>query len=207
MMKIDVDAVLKQRLKKKYRYIPKWAVKWLARTIKQDELNVILQHMAQSPGVDAADAALKDLGVGINTQGNIPDEGRFLFVSNHPLGGLDGLCLISCLGHHYNGKIRFIVNDLLMAVKPLQSIFLPVNKFGRQSRTSAAAIETEYEGDKQMITFPAGLCSRMQKHGVIADLEWSKFIVTQAVKSKRDIIPIFFEGVNSKSFYRRAKWR
>ena len=192
--------MLRTRAPRHYKYIPRWAVRKLERTIHQDELNQILVNMGTKTGVDAADSALHDLQVQTTLIGteNIPTEGRFIFVSNHPLGGLDGMALMSAIGHRYNGNIRFIVNDLLMAVKPLQPILLPVNKHGRQARQAAAMIEQEYQGDNQMITFPAGLCSRMGKKGVIHDLEWKKFIITQAIKSKRDIIPVFFDAHNSK---------
>lgn len=208
-IQINLDEVLRTRAPRHYKYIPRWAVRKLERTIHQDELNQILVNMGTKTGVDAADSALHDLQVKTTLIGteNIPTEGRFIFVSNHPLGGLDGMALMSAIGHRYNGNIRFIVNDLLMAVKPLQPILLPVNKHGRQARQAAAMIEQEYQGDNQMITFPAGLCSRMGKKGVIHDLEWKKFIITQSIKSKRDIIPVFFDAHNSKFFYRMAKWR
>lgn len=210
MMRIDVDEVLRKRMPRHYRHIPKWLIAWLKRTIHQDELNAILQHMTAQPGgVEAADAALRDLQVTATLVGehNVPRQGRYIFVSNHPLGGLDGLSLISVLGHKYNGHIRFLVNDLLMAVKPLQGIFLPVNKYGRQSRLAAAEIERQYQGDNQMITFPAGLCSRMTGNGDIHDLEWHKMVVTHALHSHRDIVPLYFDGRNSRFFYRLARWR
>ena len=208
-IQINVDEVLRTRATRHYKFIPRWAIRKLERTIHQDELNQILRNMGTKTGVEAADSALHDLEVSTTLIGteNIPAEGRFIFVSNHPLGGLDGMALMSAVGHRYGGNIRFIVNDLLMAVKPLRPILLPVNKHGRQAREVASLIEQEYQGDNQMITFPAGLCSRMGKKGVIHDLEWKKFIVTQAVKSKRDLIPIYFDAQNSKFFYRMAKWR
>ncbi|MBQ2075655.1 MAG: glycerol acyltransferase, partial [Muribaculaceae bacterium] len=76
-----------------------------------------------------------------------------------------------------------------------------------QSRQSAQEIEEQYQSDRQMITFPAGLCSRKLKGGKIGDLEWKKFVVTHAVSSQRDIIPIYFDGQNSKKFYRLARLR
>ncbi len=208
-MRIDVDKVLRERLSKRYRYIPRFAVRWLERTICQDRLNAILVKMAEKDNsVDAATAALDEMGITVEATGleRLP-QGRFMFVSNHPLGGLDGLALISLLGNHYNRQIKFIVNDLLWAVEPLRGVFLPVNKYGRQSRTAAADIETALESDNQFITFPAGLCSRMQPDGTIADLTWQKAAVVQAANYHRDIVPIFFDARNSKFFYRFAKWR
>ncbi len=209
-LRIDVDSVIRQRLPRHYKYIPRFVIRWVERIIKQDGLNKILTDMSVAKGVEAADIALADLNVSYNAvdEDNIPGEGRFIFASNHPLGGLDGMALISLIGHHYGGdNIKFIVNDLLMAVKPLDNVFMPVNKHGRQSRQSVQEIEAEYNGDKQMITFPAGLCSRKLKGGKIGDLRWQKFVVSQAISSRRDIIPVYFDGRNSKFFYRFAKLR
>lgn len=206
---IDVGSVLRSRLGKFGCLVPGFLVRRLERVIRQDELNKILRDIGDSDGVAAADISLTDLGVTSHGVGieRIPHDGRYIFASNHPLGGVDGLALISLLGHHYNGEIRFIVNDLLMAVKPLRSVFLPVNKHGAQNRMSVEAIEAEYESDRQMITFPAGLCSRQLDDGTIGDLEWKKFVVTSAVRYKRDIIPVFVDARNSASFYRKARRR
>lgn len=207
-MKIDVDQVLRARLPRHYRYIPRFVIRWLERTICQDQLNAILVKMAGKNSVDAATAALNEMHITLEAAGldNLPD-GRYMFVSNHPLGGLDGLALISLLGQRYDRNIKFLVNDLLMAVEPLRGVFLPVNKYGSQSRAYAAQIEEALKGDGQFITFPAGLCSRMQPDGAIADLPWQKAAVVHAVNHQRDIVPVYFNAQNSKFFYRFAKWR
>lgn len=208
LVKIDVDNVLRTRLPKHYRYIPRFVVRWLERTICQDRLNTILEKMADKNSVDAATAALDEMGITVTASGldMLPD-GRYMFVSNHPLGGLDGLALISFLGNRYAHKIKFLVNDLLMAVVPLRGVFLPVNKYGHQSRAAASQIEEALKGDDQFITFPAGLCSRMQPDGTIADLPWQKAAVVHAVNYQRDIVPIYFDARNSRFFYRFANWR
>ena len=207
-MRIDVDQVLRARLPRHYRYIPRSAIRWLERTICQDRLNAILVKMAGKDSVSAADAALDDMQITIKEEGldQLP-EGRYMFVSNHPLGGLDGLALISLLGNRYDRNIKFLVNDLLMAVEPLRGVFLPVNKYGSQSRDTATQIEEALKSDNQFITFPAGLCSRMQPDGTIADLTWQKAAVVHAINYKRDIVPVYFDAQNSKFFYRFAKWR
>jgi len=207
-MKIDVDQVLRTRLSRHYRYIPRFVVRWLERTICQDKLNTILAKMADKNSVDAATVALDEMDITVTSSGmdRLP-AGRYMFVSNHPLGGLDGLALISLLGNRYDHKIKFLVNDLLMAVEPLRDVFLPVNKYGSQSRDAASLIEDALKSDNQFITFPAGLCSRMQPDGTIADLPWHKAAVVHAVGYQRDIVPIYFDAQNSQFFYRFAKWR
>lgn len=207
-IKIDVDKVLRDRLSGHYKYIPRFVVRWLERTICQDRLNAILEKMAGKNSVDAATAALDEMKITVKASGlDHLYDGRFMFVSNHPLGGLDGLALISLLGNRYDKKIKFLVNDLLMAVEPLRGVFLPVNKYGKQSRTVATQIEEALKSDNQFITFPAGLCSRMQPDGSIADLPWQKAAVVHATNYQRDIVPVYFDAHNSRFFYRFAKWR
>lgn len=206
---IDIDKVLKQRLPRQYKYLPRWFVRWLERLIHQDELNETLDAIGEKEGVEAAEAIMTHLGIDFDVVGekHIPGEGRHLFVSNHPLGGLDGIALIALLGRRYDGEVRFMVNDLLMAVKPLRKVFLPVNKYGKQSRDAVAEIESEFAGERQMLSFPAGLCSRRLKDGTIGDLPWQKSVVTMAVRHHRDIVPVYFDETNSKRFYRLARWR
>ena len=207
-IKIDVDKVLRDRLSGHYKYIPRFVVRWLERTICQDRLNAILEKMAGKNSVDAATSALDEMNITVKATGlDHLYDGRFMFVSNHPLGGLDGLALISLLGNRYDKKIKFLVNDLLMAVEPLRGVFLPVNKYGKQSRTVATQIEEALKSDNQFITFPAGLCSRMQPDGSIADLPWQKAAVVHATNYQRDIVPVYFDAHNSRFFYRFAKWR
>lgn len=140
------------------------------------------------------------MNVHINVIGkeNIPPEGRFIFASNHPLGALDGVALIRFFGHFYSGKIKFLVNDLLMHIKPLAPVFLPINKYGSQAKESSLQINNAYESDEQMLIFPAGLCSRLQ-HGKIKDLEWKKHLSprpfnlneTSFPSTSKDEIPLF----------------
>ena len=210
IIQIDVASVLRERAPKWHRWLPRFVVRGLERLICQDELNAILRKVGHKRDVEAAKAGLDELEISVNVEGldHVPADGRYIFASNHPLGGLDGLALIATMGTLYNGQIRFLVNDLLMAVKPLQGIFLPVNKYGSQSRQAALDIGREYASDHQMLTFPAGLCSRQRRSGQpIEDLRWNKSVVSLAVRNQRDVVPIYFEGQNSKWFYRLARWR
>ena len=120
--------------------------------------------------------------------------------------GLDGICLSAIIGGRFDGKIRYLVNDLLLYLSNLRSIFVPINKHGAQGKKNAELIEKAYASDNQIITFPAGLCSRKQ-NGKIQDTEWKKSFIQKAVEYRRDIVPVFFEGRNSNFFYRLANMR
>lgn len=217
-IRIDLDEVLRQRLPRLSRFIPRFAVEWMKRTICQDELNRILDENAGLEGADFARGALKSLGITVEPQFEerlpSPENRRVLYVSNHPLGGLDGMALIDYVQRRHGGNVYFVVNDLLSAVKPLEKVFLPVNKFGKQSREAVKAVDEAFAGNDPVIMFPAGLVSRLRrvpymgkKRKLVSDLPWNKMFVNKAHHYKRDIIPIFFSGKNSKKFYRMANLR
>ena len=152
-------------------------------------------------------AGLKHFEIKFKVTGseNIPNSGRYIFVSNHPLGGLDGLVFIHELSKHFP-DIKFPVNDILTNIKNLSGIFLPVNKHGAQAKEAAIMIEEAYKSECQILYFPAGLCSR-KKRGVIKDLQWHKSFITKSIQHNRDIVPAFFSGRNSNFFYNLASIR
>lgn len=206
--KLDIDSVLKSKAKKHYNKIPKVAINYLKRKVHQDELNYIIETYQDEYGSDFMKACVDYFNLTLHIKGeeNIPKSGSFIFVSNHPLGGLDGICLAAILGEKYNKKIKYLVNDILLNIENLESIFVPINKHGWQAKDSVKAINDAYESENQIITFPAGLCSRKQS-GKIVDLEWTKSFVVKSRQFKRDIIPVHFEGRNSNFFYNLSNLR
>ena len=205
---IDIKQVLRQKAPSAARKIPGFMVDYLIRTVHQDELNEILRRYHDKDGVAFMQELIGyfDLNLELVNEENIPAEGRYIFASNHPLGGLDGICLSAIIGGRFDGKIRYLVNDLLLYLSNLRSIFVPINKHGAQGKKNAELIEKAYASDNQFITFPAGLCSRKQ-NGKIQDTEWKKSFIQKAVEYRRDIVPVFFEGRNSNFFYRLANMR
>ena len=122
-----------------------------------------------------------------------PDDKRlYTFVSNHPLGGEDGVALGAIIGRHYDGRFRYLVNDLLMNLPGLAPLCIPINKTGKQNRNFPAMVE-------------AGFRSR-RHNGVIEDIRWSKTFISKSVEYQRDIVPIHFSGQNSNFFYRLANF-
>ncbi len=207
---IDIDNVLRNKMGKKARFVPWFVVSWLKRIIHQDQVNAFLWESRDLVGVDWLDATLKYLDTTIELVGeeNLPakDDGRlYTFVSNHPLGGEDGVALGSIIGRHYDGRFRYLVNDLLMNLPGLAPLCIPINKTGKQSRDFPKMVEAGFSSDNHMLMFPAGLCSRCKK-GVIRDLEWKKTFITKSVEYQRDIVPIHFGGRNSNFFYRLANF-
>ncbi|MCH5224891.1 MAG: 1-acyl-sn-glycerol-3-phosphate acyltransferase [Muribaculaceae bacterium] len=211
ILQLDIRQILKSRIpKKKRRWIPSFLISMVERLIRQRELNEILRATLPSEGSEFSHRVLDYLDISIDVEGldNLKEGERYMFASNHPLGGLDGMALIKVLGEKYgDDNIRFLVNDLLMNVEPLKKIFLPVNKFGSQGREYAQIINEKMESSCQIFQFPAGLCSRLQDNGIVEDMEWQKSFVTKALETDRAIVPVYFEGNNSKKFYRMARLR
>jgi putative hemolysin len=205
--KIDIDKVLIDKNPGLYKAIPGFIVNYLKRIIHQDQLNIFLEQSGNLRDIAFIEAGLRYLGVrpGVYGKEKLPASGRFIFVSNHPLGGLDGLVFIKEVADIFP-DVKFPVNDILLNLENLSGIFLPVNKHGAQGREAARKIEEAYASDAQILYFPAGLCSRKKK-GVIKDLTWQKSFITKAIQHKRDIIPSYFSGRNSEFFYNLANLR
>lgn len=205
---IDIRKIVQQKAPGAARRIPGFLIDYLARTIHQDEINYILREYKELQGVAFMQALIRYFGLTIHAHGldGIDTGGRYIFASNHPLGGLDGICLSALIGERFDERIRYLVNDLLLFIPNLQSIFVPINKHGAQSKEGARRIEEAYNSENQILTFPAGLCSRKIK-GVITDPEWKKSFVQKAVEYRRDIVPVYFEGRNSNFFYNLDRLR
>ena len=205
ILQIDVEKILAAKAGDKARYVSRFLVSYLKKIVHQDEVNSFLCVNHDKRGLDFVNAFMEYFNNTFEVVGleNLPKEGLYTFVSNHPLGAQDGLGLAYILGPYYKGRIKFLVNDLLMNIPHLAEFWVPINKTGRQARNFPQQVNAAFESDNHIVMFPAGLCSRKGKNG-IRDLEWKKTFITKSVQSKRDIVPIHFEGENSKFFYRLA---
>jgi len=209
IFQINVQEILNAKAPKQAKKIPGFLVRWLANLICQDRINEFLRYNGGATGVDLMNNAMDFFRFSLDIAGeeNIPDLSRkCIFVSNHPLGGVDGICLSSYLGTRYNRHIKYVVNDILYFIKPLQPIFVPINKHGAQNKNAAQLLNDALASSDQIITFPAGLNSR-KNQGIIRDPEWKKMFIVKAVESQRDVVPVFFDATNSNTFYNVAIWR
>ena len=206
-IQVNVRSVLRTKSPALERYLPNFVIRFLERILHQDDFNFILKTYGHLPGVSLAKASLEHYGITATQHGfeNVPLDGRYIFVSNHPLGGLDGLILIQTVGKHFE-DVKFVVNDVLIHFTPFDDVFVPVNAYGKQNQEYAKRISQIYDSNAQILYFPAGICSRKIK-GVITDLPWKRNFLLKAIKHQRDIVPIYFSGQNSNFFYRLANIR
>lgn len=213
-VRLDIDKVLKEKAPNVK--VPRFIVRYLERIVHVRELNDFMA--THTVGCDFP-LTREYIAEGLHCTGeligteNIPKDKRpLLFVSNHPLGGLDGIILATLLGEQRNDHLRVIVNDMLMNIKPIAGIFVPVNKVGSQSREYAKLQSELWKSNMDILSFPAGACSRKHKMfdpqlKSVKDLEWKHSFIKNAVQSKRDVVPVFFDAKNSRFFYNLAYWR
>ena len=203
---IDLREVMAKKNPKLPKLLPNFIIRYLERVIHVKEINEFLKKNRDRFGLDFVDAVIENFGADVQTEGleNIPREGRFIFAANHPLGGLDGLALIQVVGR-IRQDVLFPVNDILMNISNLKELFIPINKHGSNAE-NARIIDDTFAGEKTMLYFPAGLCSRKQDRKIV-DLTWHKTFISKARRHKRDIVPVYIEGRNSNFFYNLANLR
>lgn len=207
---IDIDKILYDKMGSKAKYVPRPLVSWLKRILHQDEVNRYLWESRHLTGTEWLEECVRYLDMTLEVVGeeNLPDknDGKlYTFVSNHPLGGADGVALGSIIGRHYDSRFRYLVNDILMNLPGLAPLCIPINKTGGQARNFPAMVKAGFESDNHILMYPAGLCSR-RRDGEIRDLPWSKTFIVKSVQYQRDVVPIHFGGQNSDFFYKLASF-
>ena len=207
---INIDKILASKMGNKAKFVPRPLVMWLKKIVHQDEVNKYLWESRHLTGTEWLEECVRYLDMTIELVGeeNLPDknDGRlYTFVSNHPLGGEDGVALGAIIGRHYDGKFRYLVNDLLMNLPGLAPVCIPINKTGSQSRNFPAMVEAGFKSDNHMLMFPAGICSR-KRGNEIRDIAWKKTFIAKSVEYQRDVVPIHFGGQNSPFFYKLANF-
>lgn len=205
---INIEKIIKGKTGKYYKFIPDFIINLFKKLLHEDELNKYLYKNKDKIGIDFATAILLDFGCEINVIGkeNLKADGRYIVAANHPLGGLDGMALISEIGK-IKGNVLFPVTDFLLFLPTLEPIFVPINKTGKNAIENQKKLKQAFDSDATILYFPAGLCSRKNKKGEIRDLKWKKTFVTKAKETKRDIIPVYINGKNSNFFYNLARFR
>lgn len=207
---INIDKILHDKMGDKAKFVPRPLVSWLKRILHQDEVNRYLWESRHLTGTEWLEECVRYLDMTLEVVGseNLPDkdDGRlYTFVSNHPLGGADGVALGSIIGRHYDSKFRYLVNDILMNLPGLAPLCIPINKTGGQARSFPAMAKAGFESDNHILMYPAGLCSR-RRNGEVRDLPWSKTFIVKSVQYQRDVVPIHFGGQNSDFFYKLANF-
>jgi putative hemolysin len=141
----------------------------------------------------------------------LPKEGSYITISNHPLGGIDGILLMRLL-LPLRQDYKIMANFLLERMAPLAPYVLPVNPFEEHkgARSSIAGFKMAFQHLKDghpLGIFPAGEVSTHKDGKLIVDKPWEEAALKLIRKAQVPVVPIYFHGKNSKLFYRLAKWR
>ncbi|MFA6127549.1 MAG: 1-acyl-sn-glycerol-3-phosphate acyltransferase [Bacteroidales bacterium] len=205
---IDIEKVFASKDAKLLQRIPKFLIRYLKKIVHQDEINDFLVKNEGVTGIEFVGKTIEFLDFHVKVVGeeNVPKDSRLIFVSNHPLGGADGMCLLKAIHEHIQPNPKSVSNDLLMNIKPLRSFMIGVNKHGGNSKDNVAEMHRAFEGNDPIIFFAAGLVSR-RRWFKIEDVTWKSTFVKKAFLHERDVVPVFITGRVSGFFYRLANLR
>ena len=204
---IDIEKAIRNGNSRFLKSLPGFVIKLIIKIVGQDELNEAIYNNREKTGVPFINSILRDWNVKVEVLGaeNIPPSGRFIFASNHPVGGMDALAVFNMI-YRFFPDIVSPANELLNIIPNLKPLVLGVNVFGKNTKETALKLNELFESDAQIMILPAGEVSRRKK-GIISDIVWQKSFITKAIQYKRDIIPVFISGRNSNLFYIAANLR
>ncbi|MCT7569365.1 lysophospholipid acyltransferase family protein [Aliarcobacter butzleri] len=204
---IDIQKEIEKKfpkIKEKENVLKKSLLKIVKKIVHEDSINQFLSQNSHLKGFDFVDAVLDyfdfDYTVSSNDLQNIPSTGKIIIIANHPLGGLDALCLLKLVGQ-IRKDVKILANDFLVGFEALHSLMIPLDNFkDRQSKESIKKIYEALNNEEAIIIFPAGEVSRATPKGV-KDPAWNKGFLNFAKNSNSAILPIFLDAKNSKTFY------
>jgi putative hemolysin len=204
---INVRRLIAGKNPKLLKWLPGFIVRYLERIVHQEEINRFIRNNPGKRNADFCKAVIDYIGISYTISGleNVPESGKCVLVMNHPLGGMDAMILVDALRTRRT-DLKFIVNDLLLQLEPLQDIFVGVNKHGKTSNENMNRINDLFASEQCVCIFPAGLVSRKRK-GIIRDLTWKKTFVRLSKANDQTIVPIHIDGKLSKFFYRLSNLR
>ena len=177
------------------------------------EINRLFDEAADYQGPEFADHLLENMGLTVDVapeqMENIPQEGGFIVVSNHPFGGIEGVMLLSVVAKR-RPDFKLMANFILSHIPNLKECFFSVNPFEKNPewKSSVGGIKGAVQhvaAGKGLGIFPAGEVSRYHGHDYPEDLPWSNSIARLIKNANVPVIPVFWDGQNSARFYRWDK--
>ncbi|TVZ07877.1 putative hemolysin [Cellulophaga sp. RHA_52] len=139
----------------------------------------------------------------------LPKDGAYITISNHPLGGIDGVLLLKLLLQHRE-DFKIMANFLLNRIEPMSPYILPVNPFEsrKEVKSSLAGFKNamlHIRGGHPLGIFPAGEVSTYRDGKLIVDKPWEETALKLIRKAEVPVVPIYFHAKNSRLFYRLSK--
>ncbi|RLD29291.1 MAG: glycerol acyltransferase [Bacteroidetes bacterium] len=139
----------------------------------------------------------------------LPKSGAYITISNHPLGGIDGILLLKLMLEQ-RSDFKIIANFLLHRIEPLKPYIIPVNPFedrkdAKNSITGFKNSILHLRGGKPLGIFPAGEVSTYRDGKLVVDKPWEDAAMKLVKKAEVPVVPIYFHAKNSKLFYKLSK--
>lgn len=188
----------------------KGVAKVIMEVLKLSDLNQLYERVGSHQGLEFIDALFREIEVDFDFYAEelkrIPKEGPFITVSNHPLGGIDGLILIKLISQ-VRPDFKVMANFLLQKVEPIKDLFMPVNPFedAKEARSSFTGIKDSLEHLKAghgLGIFPAGEVSTYHfEEGRVVDRPWQPSAMKLIQRAGVPVIPVYFKARNSRLFY------
>ena len=204
---IDIQKEIEKKfpkIKEKENFLKKSLFKIAKKIVHEDSINQFLSQNSHLKGFEFVDAVLDyfdfDYTASSNDFQNIPTSGKVVIIANHPLGGLDALCLLRLISQ-VRKDVKIVANDFLAGFEALNSLLIPIDNYKiRQSKNDIKKIYEALNNEEAVIIFPAGEVSRATTKG-IKDPVWNKGFLNFAQNTNSPILPIFLDAKNSKTFY------
>ncbi len=204
---IDVQKEIEKKfpnINKKQNLFKKSLFKIAKKIVHEDSINKFLDENSHLKGFEFVDSVLDyfdfDYTVSSTDLENIPSSGKVVIIANHPLGGLDALCLLRLVSQ-VRSDVKIVANDFLAGFEALNNLLIPINNYKiRQSKKDIKKIYESLNNEEAVIIFPAGEVSRTSSKG-IKDPSWNKGFLNFAKNTNAPILPIFLDAKNSKTFY------
>ncbi|MEA2041753.1 MAG: hypothetical protein U9N85_04295 [Bacteroidota bacterium] len=205
---VDFEKIIRSQQNKTVRNLPNFVIKIIRKVLREKGLNKWLNYSKGTFNIDFIKKSHEFFNVKVKTEGleNIDPNGRYIFVANHPIGGLDFSSTIYGMSEKFP-DIRVIANKVLTELSNLEEMILPVGVFEKTNNEDSIKIEAVMTSDNfQIMTFPAGLVARKINRKV-QDSKWHRSFIRHAVHYERDVVPVFIDSYNSKFFYRLGQVR
>lgn len=181
----------------------------LMKTLKITTLNKIYDRNKHLTDLDFLNAILEEFQIEFEIDPEelkrLPKKGPYITISNHPLGGIDGILLLKLMQEH-DPDFKIIANFLLHRVEPLKPYIMPVNPFENNKDAKSSVIGLKdtlrhLSDGKPLGIFPAGEVSTYKDDKLIVDKPWEEGAIKLIKKANVPVVPIYFHATNSKLFY------
>ena len=197
----------------KYGFIGTFSGWLLMKVLKISELNKIYDKHRHLEDVAFLNAILNEFQIEFEIDPEelkrLPKQGPYITISNHPLGGIDGILLLKLMRER-DPDYRIIANFLLHRIEPLKPYVMPVNPFEnhKDSKSSVLGLKEtlrHLSDGKPLGIFPAGEVSNFEEDNKIVDKPWEEGALKLIRKAQVPVVPIYFHAKNSKLFYMLSK--